>query len=151
MRDKLGRFTKGHKPIFTIKIKRKISKALKGFKHSSKSKKNMSKGRKKYLKNNPIPTGKKSPHWKNGITKHSEGYVLIYQPFHPRAIRQYVKRCYLVMEKHLGRYLKPEEIVHHINHIKTDDRLKNLQLTTQSEHIKIHNPLQYRWGKHQKI
>jgi hypothetical protein len=32
------------------------------------------------------------------------------------------------MEKKLGRYLKPEEVIHHKNLIKTDDHISNLIL-----------------------
>lgn len=43
-----------------------------------------------------------------------------------------------VAEKMLGRPLRKGEIVHHINHIKRDNRPENLQVMTQSEHAKLH-------------
>ena len=68
------------------------------------------------------------------------GYIFILKPEHPRSNKKgYVKRADLVMEDILKRPLKQGELVHHINHIKTDDRPKNLKLfSSNSNHIKFH-------------
>jgi hypothetical protein len=58
---------------------------------------------------------------------------------HPHANRGVVLAHRLVMEGHLGRFLEPSEVVHHINEIKTDNRLENLYLCSQEEHVQIHN------------
>ena len=50
--------------------------------------------------------------------------------------RTYVHRA--VVEKNIGRKLVKGEIVHHKNFNRDDNRLENLQVMSQSEHIKIH-------------
>ena len=40
------------------------------------------------------------------------------------------------MQEHLGRALNKDEVVHHINGDKKDNRLKNLKLMSLSEHSK---------------
>jgi hypothetical protein len=47
----------------------------------------------------------------------------------------------LVVERWLGRYLRPEELIHHRNQIKTDNRIENLQVVTNAEHMIIHHRL----------
>ena len=93
-----------------------------------------------YCKSQSAKVGPASPNWKGGRRVH-KGYVLIYCPDHPRpTMRFYVKEHRLVMEKHLGRYLKPEEVVHHNNNIKTDNRIENLTLfENHSVHMKSFN------------
>jgi len=80
------------------------------------------------------------PHWKGGMVDES-GYVLIFSPNHPvKTKRQYVLQHRLVMEKYLGRHLKAEEIVHHINGNKRDNRIENLEIFNRGSHCKHHNP-----------
>lgn len=82
--------------------------------------------------------GKNHPMWKGGKNLNSQGYVLIYSPNHPyKDIRNCVREHRLVMEKHIGRFLLPSEEIHHINEIKTDNRLENLQIVSRSEHTRL--------------
>ena len=52
----------------------------------------------------------------------------------------------IVMERKLGRPLQKGEVVHHVNGDHRDNRPENLEVMTQSEHIKIHLALGMRRG-----
>lgn len=84
--------------------------------------------------------GERNPHWNGGRRNNrGDGYIQVYCPEHPAAHQGAVYEHRLVMEKHLGRYLKKGEIVHHKNHDTSDNRLENLELlNSQSEHAKEH-------------
>lgn len=43
-----------------------------------------------------------------------------------------------IMEEFLGRQLEYNEVVHHKNHNKQDNRLENLEVLSRAEHTKIH-------------
>lgn len=67
------------------------------------------------------------------------GYWYIYSPYHPRAAKKgYVAEHRLVAEKTIGRFLRDDEVVHHINENKLDNTPENLLVLTQSEHIRLH-------------
>jgi hypothetical protein len=70
------------------------------------------------------------------------GYYYIFKPEHPNSGKQgYVAEHRLVMEDYLGRYLTRSEVVHHVNHIITDNRIDNLQLfSSPGQHIMQGHP-----------
>jgi hypothetical protein len=68
-----------------------------------------------------------------------QGYVLVWQPDHPRNHMGWVFEHILVMEASLGRYLTEKERVHHEDRDRTNNTLGNLKLlATQSDHRKLH-------------
>lgn len=89
--------------------------------------------------------GEGHPEWKGGRVTDKNGYIHVWAPDHPECQRvnearrlkanggyyrkeKYIQEHRLVMEKFLGRYLLPTEVVHHKNNDKTDNRIENLEL-----------------------
>jgi hypothetical protein len=102
-------------------------------KFSDAAKKNISSAQKKRFSDRSA-----HPRWKGGLV-FEEGYWRVMVPEHPRASgRGYVKRCILVLEKKLDRPLFPDEVPHHINGDKADDREENLSVMNFREHDAHH-------------
>ena len=79
--------------------------------------------------------GEDNPRWKGGRASDGKGYMMVMARDHPYANnRGYVFEHRLVVEKELKRYLLPSEIVHHLNGIKTDNRIENLMAMNRNNH-----------------
>lgn len=119
----------------------------KGIPRTAAEKKKISEGHK------GLVDGNRNPNWRGGTYTDGEGYVFIFSPNHiMRDVRNYVKRSHLVLEEFLCRPVFWGESVHHINGIKNDDRIENLQLCeNESVHVKLHNKNRLRDKKGQFV
>lgn len=71
------------------------------------------------------PRNKNDPStWRKHLT--SNGYVVLV--YSDADGRKEIREHRWVMSQHLGRDLLPEETVHHINGVRTDNRISNLEL-----------------------
>lgn len=82
--------------------------------------------------------GKNNPSWNGGEYINNKGYVKVLAPNHPFADEHgHVLKHRLVMEQYLGKYLKPEEHIHHKDGNKLNNDISNLELINRSKHSKI--------------
>jgi len=78
-------------------------------------------------------SGENNPHYKGGLSRF-DGYIICTH----RNAKRWTFYHRALMEAYLGRPLRSDEIVHHINGVKDDNRIENLQLVTRGEHINLH-------------
>lgn len=90
--------------------------------------------------------GQQNAKWRGGRFITSHGYVAVrVAPDHPHAwgadaIVRYAYEHILIAEEAIGRPLSENEIVHHDNEDKTDNRWpENLKVITVSEHMREHS------------
>ena len=88
--------------------------------------------------------GKDHPSWRGGKYASKRGYIWLYKPDHPNCnSRGYVPEHRFKTELVLKRYLKKEEVIHHINFKRNDNRLENLYLfSSQRDHARHHKLLE---------
>lgn len=94
--------------------------------------------------------GNKNASWKSDRKISVYGYVLIRQPEHPFAnVDGFVFEHRLVVEQYLlteensveidgKRYLRPDLVIHHIDHNRQNNIPENLRVMTRSEHARLH-------------
>lgn len=79
--------------------------------------------------------GEKNPRYNGYRTPDKDGYIYVRAPNHPFAdSRGYIREHRLVLEKKLGRYLTKDEVAHHINGLKDDNRPENIELMVKKQH-----------------
>ena len=78
-----------------------------------------------------------------GRARKTNGYILVYCPTHPKAIRSgswegYMYEHRLVAEETLGRTLTDKEVVHHIDGNRINNSPENLIVMSNAEHSRLH-------------
>jgi hypothetical protein len=95
---------------------------------------------KNYHKWNGARSGKNNPNWKGGRRKSHNGYIYIFvgtdNPLADK--RGYAAEHRIVADRKIRRPLLTSEHIHHLNGVRSDNRMKNIQIETNSTHAALH-------------
>ena len=104
---------------------------LYGKKHSSGTIKKMSE----------VKLGENNPNW-NGGEKNHNGYMYLLKPDCPCSDNQgYISEHRYIAYKALGRCLKRNEVLHHIDEDRTNNLHENLLICSNSYHVGLHRKM----------
>lgn len=86
--------------------------------------------------------GSKHPSWMGGRNRVKGGYIRVWlyptDPFYAMVNNHsYILEHRLIVAQSLGRCLRDNEIVHHLNGIRDDNRITNLLLVSPNKHSQI--------------
>lgn len=75
--------------------------------------------------------------------RHINGYRLIFRPDHPKAMTTdnwngWIYEHIYIAEKYFGRSIRDDEVVHHLDGIRDNNRFSNLLVLPEASHIKLH-------------
>lgn len=92
---------------------------------------------------NQARSGEGHHNWTGGRTKRPDGYIDMAGSLVPEQYKSMARKDGLVMEHrlvmamHMGRPLESWEVVHHVNGVKDDNRIENLELHPAMTHLGI--------------
>jgi hypothetical protein len=80
----------------------------------------------------------------NNIVRELNGYRVIYKPMHNKAMKSknwngFVYEHIYVAEKYSGRKISSNEVVHHLDGDRFNNRSENLLIIDKGQHVKLHN------------
>lgn len=129
-------FRKENPEIYnTPERNRNVSLGRIGLKQSKEAKQKMSLAKKGKV------IGDKNSNWKGGKS-FVKGYIRVYSPTHLYSIKNYVLEHRLIAEQFLGRFLTKEEVIHHLDENKKNNKPENLlYFKTNGEHLSFHNKI----------
>jgi hypothetical protein len=126
MTGKVGR-PKGFK--MSENSKKQISETMKGRQHSEETKERIRASVKEYYETHTYTDHRNVAYGNKYV---ADGYVMVYTP------DGYLPEHRIIAESTLGRRLKSNEVVHHVDRDTTNNRHDNLVIMDRLSHMKLH-------------